>query len=151
MASKQKSLSDNKILKEATDIVEYMYENVLLQFSDFADEKWNTERKIRNSANDILFYVAQAVGNNAQDTTEYDWSYARKNLLGLRTMYVFAGKQNFLVVEPSIVVRIDKLIESVDLEIAKAQKEVELKAKKLQEPWLERYRLWKEMQSDSPK
>jgi hypothetical protein len=151
MPSKTPLLRDNAMLKEATDLAGYMYGEVLKQFGDFSEEKWNTESKIRRASNDVIFYIAQAVGGTTSDTTQYDWSSARKNLLSLQTMYVFANKQGFVELEPSIVTRIDKLIANIDIEIVESKKEIERKTKNEMEPWLEKYSLWKEMQDDNPK
>lgn len=149
MTSNQKNLRDDVLLKETTEITEYMYDVVLKQFGEFSEEKWNSENKIRRAANDAMFYVAQAVGSTTSDATEYDWSSARKNLLSLQAMYVFAGNR-FIELDPSIVNRIDKLIEKINKEIEKSQREVENKTKKELEPWLEKYEIWKAMSGDKP-
>lgn len=140
-----KKLTENHLWKEANNIAEYMYSQ-LGEFEHTPDEKWNTERKIRNAANDVLFFIAQAVGNFMPDAAEYDWNNARKNLFALRTMYTFAHKQRFITLDPEIVVRVDELLANIDTEIKAVQKEVTKKGKKDMEPWLEKYRLWKEIQ-----
>lgn len=140
-----KKLTENHLWKEANAIAEYMYGR-LEEFEQTPDEKWNTERKIRNAANDTLFFIAQAVGNFMPDAAEYDWNNARKNLFALRTMYTFAHKQKFIVLNPEIVVKIDKLLADIDTEITAAKDEITKKTKKDMEPWLEKYRLWKEME-----
>jgi len=141
-----KKLTESALWKEANAIAEYMYGR-LEDFEQTPDEKWNTERKIRNAANDTIFFVAQAVGNFLPDAAEYDWNNARKNLFALRTMYVFAHKQKFISLNPEIVVKIDALLASIDGEIATVQKEIVKKAEKDMKPWLEKYRLWKDMES----
>jgi len=141
-----KKLTESALWKEANAIAEYMYDR-LEDFEQTPDEKWNTERKIRNAANDVIFFVAQAVGNFLPDAAEYDWNNARKNLFALRTMYVFAHKQKFISLNPEIVVKIDALLASIDGEIATVQKEIVKKAEKDMKPWLEKYRLWKDMES----
>jgi UDP-N-acetylglucosamine:LPS N-acetylglucosamine transferase len=148
MSGKSRLQGNSDILKETTALVEYFYGTVLEQFDKFSAEKWNTENKIRRAANDVLFYTSQAAGSLTLDTTEYDWNYARKNLLALKTMYVFGGKQGFLKVKSLIVAKIDKLIEKIDVEIARSKKETDKKIRKELEPWQEKYRLWKEMQSN---
>jgi hypothetical protein len=142
----ENKLTDNTIWKQATSIAEHMY-GKLDEFGHVPDEKWNSERKLRNAANDVMFFVAQAVGSSMPDAAEYDWNNARKNLFALRTVYTFAHKQKFITLEPEIVVKIDALLAGIDGEIANTKREIEKKSKKDMEPWLEKYRLWKEMQA----
>ena len=140
----ESKLTDNNLWKEANAIAAHMYSK-LEELEHTPDEKWNSERKIRNAANDIIFYVAQAVGNYLPEAAEYDWNYARKNLFALRTIYTFAHKQHFISIEPEIVVKIDSLLAAIDQQIGTTQKEIEKRSRKELEPWLEKYRLWKEM------
>jgi len=142
----EKKLTENALWKEANAIAEYMYGR-LEELEQTPDEKWNTERKIRNAANDVIFFIAQAVGNYLPDAAEYDWNNARKNLFALRTMYTFTHKQKFIALNPEIVVKIDELLANIDTEIAVTKKEIAKKAEKDMKPWLEKYRLWKEMES----
>lgn len=141
-----KTLRDNPLWKESVGIAEKMY-SLADEISDSnPDEKWNTERKIRNTANDMMFYISQVVAKTTIDTAEYDWNNARKSLFGLQTMYIFATKKHFLELEPELVVRIDKLIAKIDEGIEKSHEEAEQNATKEMEPWLEKYNLWKKMQ-----
>ena len=144
----EEKLTESSLWKEANAIAEYMYGR-LEEFEQTPDEKWNTERKIRNAANDVVFFIAQAVGNFLPDAAEYDWNNARKNLFALRTMYTFAHKQKFISLDPEIVVKIDQLLADIDTEITAAKKEIAKKTEKDMQPWLEKYRLWKEMQDTS--
>jgi hypothetical protein len=144
------TLRQNATLKEAIVIAEYMYTEVLKQFEEFTEEKWYSEDKIRRTSNDLIFFIAQAVGTSTTDTTEYDWSNARKNLLSLQTIYIFANKQGFIELEPSIVNRIDNLIMDINDKIDNSKKEYERITKNEMKPWLEKYRLWKEMHNESP-
>ena len=141
----EKKLTENRLWKEANAIAEYMYGR-LEEFEQTPDEKWNTERKIRNATNDVIFFIAQAVGNFVPDAAEYDWNNARKNLFALRTMYTFAHKQKFIALNPEIVVKIDELLANIDAEIAATKDAITSKTRKDMEPWLEKYRLWKEME-----
>lgn len=144
-------LRTNPLWKDAYALVEYIYGKIDEIVDNFPDEKWTTISKLRNSANDSLFYIAQSIGNAATDGAEYDWSNARKSLFALQTMYIFAGKQKFLKLDPDIVIRIDRLLEKIDAGFEISKREVERKTKKELEPWLEKYRLWKEMQDDNPR
>lgn len=145
----EKKLTENHLWKEANSIAEYMYGR-LEEFEHTPDEKWSTERKIRIATNDVIFFIAQAVGNFMPDAAEYDWNNARKNLFALRTMYTFAHKQKFIALNPEIVVKIDELLANIDIQIAATKKEIAKKTENDMKPWLEKYRLWKEMK-DKPR
>lgn len=143
MPNKQRS---DPLWKDVLALAEHIYSAANEIIDNFPDEKWNTANKLRNAANDSLFYVAQATGNTAMEGAEYDWNSARKNLFALQTMYIFAGKQKFLDLDPDIIIKIDKLLAKVDESIAVSKKAADLKDKKALKPWLEKYRLWQEMQ-----
>lgn len=137
----------NPLWQDVYELVVHIYGKIDEIMDNFPDEKWTTASKLRNSANDSLFYIAQSIGNTSIEAAEYDWSNSRKSIFALQTMYIFAGKQKFLELDPDIVVRIDKILEKIDSSIEASKKEVERKNKKELEPWLEKYRLWKEMQN----
>ena len=140
------TLRTHPLWKGTYELIEFMYGRIDEIIENFPNEKWATATKLRSSANDSLFYVAQCVSGTSSDGAEYDWSNARKSLFSLQTMYVFAGKQKFLELDPEIVVKIDELIQMVDTGIKTSRKEAEDKSKKELEPWLEKYRLWQQMQ-----
>lgn len=144
-------LRTNPLWKDTYELVEYIYGKIDEIIDNFPDEKWTTAAKLRNSANDSLFYIAQSIGNIATDGAEYDWSNARKSLFALQTMYIFAGKQKFVQLDPEIIVKIDELLKKIDSGTETSKKEAERKTKKELEPWLEKYHLWKEMQDDKAK
>jgi len=146
---KQSLPSSQILLNESIKIVEYIYDEVLKQFDEFSEEKFHTELKLRRAANDIIFFAAQVAGNTTVDTSEYDLESLRKNLVTLKTMYIFAGKR-FIELEPSIVIRVDKLIVEVDKEIDRSKEEVKRRTDEELEPWFKKYNLWKEMSDDKP-
>ena len=113
-----KTLRENPIWKETYEIVEAVYGQLDKLIEDFPEEKWATASKLRNAANDSLYYISQAVGNALIETSSYDWSNARKHLFSLQSMYIFATKQKFLAIEPQLIVRIDNLIQQIDTNIA---------------------------------
>ena len=104
------SIETDPIWKEACDLCDYVY-SILSELPE--DEKWDTTRKLRGSANDLMFSVAQAVGNVSPSGTEFDWGNARKHAVALKTMYRFAGRQKFIELNPSIMIRLDKIIRDV--------------------------------------
>lgn len=115
-----KNLRDNPTWKETSEIVDAVYGQLDKLIKDFPEEKWASASKLRNAANDCLYYISQAVGNALIETSSYDWSNARKHLFSLQSMYIFATKQKFLTIEPELIVRIDKLIQQIDTSIAAA-------------------------------
>lgn len=137
-------LEDSPAWKEALNVAEYMYEKL----PDFPiEEEWNTTRKIRNAANDLIFAVSQAIGGQVSHSAgEYDWGQVRRHLFSLKTMYRFACRQKFIELEPEIMVSLDNLIRHTDSELENASKITKEHYRRDMEPWLEKYRLWKEMQ-----
>ena len=133
-----------QILKDAEAVAESVYA-ILPELPE--DEKWNTTAKLRNSTNDFIFFTAQAVGHIRTPGQEYDLDMAHKYANALRTLYVFAGKQNFINIDPDVVVKLDRLMKRFEAEADVAKGNVEDLTKQELEPWYEKYRLWKEMQS----
>ncbi len=87
-----------------------------------------------------------AVANIPEMSGEYDWNYARKYLFSLQSMYIFATKQKFLELEPEIIVKIDKLLREIEVQIKQSKRKEEERNKKELERWLEKYRLWQKIQ-----
>ena len=142
------NLRANPLWKEVFKLSEYFY-SILDEITDNnPEEQWTTVSKLRSAANDCLFYTAQAIANPTIDAAEYDWSGARKNLFALQSLYLFAGKQKFLKLDPEIVVTIDNLIAEIDSNLEESKKAFEHKSKAELDPWKEKYRIWKEMQND---
>jgi hypothetical protein len=141
-SNKQFRLEENELWREACDLAEYMY-GKLHELPE--EEKWDTEVKLRHAANDLMFYVSQAVGNASPSGNEYDWSLTRKCAFGLKTIYRFAGRQKFIELEPKIMVRTDKLIREIDAKIAEAYKQTEAKNR----TDFERWRMIVEMQREA--
>ncbi len=136
----QSKIEDNVVWLEACSIAEHIYSKL----GDMPEsEKWVTTRKLQSTANDLMFYVSQAVGGTQTVANEYDWNSARKDLNSLKTMYRFAGRQKFIELEPEVMIRFDKLQNLIDIEIeadyerSESAKEQELKF------WQEKYKLWK--------
>lgn len=135
-------LTKNKIWQEANEIAEFMYKRI----DELPrEEEWEAKRKFHMASSDLIFYIAQAVGNASPGTREYDWGTARKHLFALQTVYRFACKQGQLEMEPQMMVRIDKLIQQIDSEIEVAYKATQVESKKDLKQWQEKYKLWKEM------
>ncbi len=114
---KLEKLEDEPMWIEACQLAEHIY-GLLHLLPD--DEKWNTTTKLQNSANDLMFFVSQALGNPNVASVEYDWANSRKAASGLKTMYRFAGKQKFIDLDPEIMVRLNNIIGQVDKRIIKS-------------------------------
>ncbi len=109
--SQLKLVKTQPLLEEVFLIAEYMY-GILAELPE--EEEWATTAKLRSSCQDLLYYVALADGNSEPIGAKYDWSSAHKYASALRTLYRFAGKQNFVEFEPSLIVRLDKVIADID-------------------------------------
>lgn len=132
--------NDSQIL-EAGELAEYMYSKL----ADFPEEeKWETARKLRSSANDLLFFTAQAIGNATPSGAEYEWGSARKSAVALKAIYRFAARQKFIELEPEIMVRLDTFIKQINIEVDKARKQAEANDKKDMDNWLKQYKIWSE-------
>ncbi len=141
-----KKLRSDELWQDIYKLVEHVYSKISDLIADYPDEQWATASKLRNSANDSLFYASQAIGNASPEAGLHDWSITRKNLFSLQSMYTFAAKQKFFELEPEIIVKIDGLLEEIDKKISQSKKAAEKRDKEELELWLEKYRIWQELQ-----
>lgn len=142
---KLERLEDNALWQEVCSLTEYMYSK-LHGFPE--EEKWETERKLRTAANDLMFYAAQAISNASPSLTEFDWGNVRRSAGALKTMYRFACRQKFIELEPEIMVRLSKLMKRIEAEVTKAYKQTEANNKKDIELWQKRYTMQKAANSE---
>ncbi len=140
----------DRLWQDVYQLVESMYDIVYSLVDEYPDEQWTTASRLRSAANDSIFYVSQAVGSAKIDASQYDWNSARKSLFTLQSMYTFAAKQQFFKLEPELVVKIDELISLVDIRLDEGVKEEAIQRKKELEPWLEKYRIWQEIEKITP-
>ena len=139
-------VNDKSVLELATEIAENMYDIA----SDFPpDEDWRTAGKLRNAASDLLFYVAQGVGDIDSSTSQHEWRFAHKQVSALKITYKFSAKQGFTEINPDIMVKLDDLSENIQKEFKRSEKQKDAEAEKDLKPWLKKYELWKEMQNES--
>lgn len=68
MNSVPKKICDDELWQDVYKLVENIYEKIEDLITYFPNEEWATASKLRNSANDSLFYTTQAVGNVASDS-----------------------------------------------------------------------------------
>lgn len=148
IAGKVGDLLKNELWREACDIAEYMY-GILHEFPE--EEKWDSERKLRTSANDVMYYTAQAIANGTPTGGEYDWANARKSLSTLLTMYRFAGRQKMIKLDPEMMVRLEKLFAKLDNETDKATKLTKAYNDNDLEFWRAKYELMKKAHGEARK
>jgi hypothetical protein len=134
-------LENDPVWKEASDIAEFMY-GKLEEFPE--EEKWETQRKLRSAANDLLFTVSQASGDASPSGTEYQWGMARRHASALKAMYRFAGRQKFIELDPQMMVRLDRLITNIESRVKGSYKQTEDHNQSDMETWRKRYKMWKE-------
>ncbi len=141
-----KKLEDEPLWKETNALAELLY----TKLDSFpSDEKWYSASKLRYAIVDLVFTLSQALGSGSLVGSEYEWRAARKHASSMKAMYRFAGRNKFIDLDPSVMVRMDDLIKSIDLNINDAQKATKETEKRDMEPWLEKYRIWKEISHES--
>lgn len=138
-------LRNDKFWQEIAQLAEIAYDSSYLIIDAHPEEEWNSASKLRNSAIDMMFYASQALGGKLEEHTEQDWDSVRKNLFSLQSIYIFAGKQHFLELDPDVVVIIDRMIKEVDERLSIASKALSDRRTNDLQPWLEKYKLWQKM------
>ena len=139
-------IRQDQLWQRVYKLVEHIYQKVDELVADFPHEEWATASKLRNSANDTLFYVSQTVGSSAPETSKYDINNARKHLFAMQSMYTFAAKQKFIDLEPELIVEMDNILAELDTRTEESKKAIKDSNKEDLEPWMEKYRLWQKMQ-----
>ena len=148
-AAKPFKLEQEPLWKEAFEIAEYMY-GTLPGFPH--GEEWGVAAKMRSASADCLLWVSFALGNPGTTSREYEWASARKHACALKAMYLLATRQQFVVLEPAVVVRLDKLIFQIDAErldaIEQDEKQAAMERQKELKSWLEKYEIWKKLKEE---
>lgn len=142
MKVKIKDLENETIVDRAMNIAEYFYDVMELLPES---EKFNLSSKIRYASGDLIFYLSQAQEDNSGDSV-FILTSAIKNLSALKTMYRFIGKRNFIKIDPEIMIQLDNLKVEISANLKESIKNKSNEEKEEFKPWLEKYRLWKEMQ-----
>lgn len=135
----------DSILREMQALAGVMYEVLHTIEVELPEEKWATVSKLRSATNDSLFYAALATGSAIPGAGEYEWNNARKNVVAMRVMYIFAGKQSFTATDPDIVLRLDRLVKDIDVEIKATRDAAQSRESESLKPWMEKYRIWREI------
>ena len=139
-------IEKDTLWKEACDLTDYMYD-LLSQFPE--EEKWESERKLRTEANEMMLAVSIACGNSSPSGVEYDWSQARKHVAGLKTIYRFSARQKFIDLDPSIMVRLSELMERIDERVKQSYEVTHARIKSEWHEYEEKYRLWSKMNHEN--
>ncbi|HSX36018.1 MAG TPA: hypothetical protein VLH84_03745 [Patescibacteria group bacterium] len=138
-------LENSALWKEVNSLVEHLYGRLSALPED---EKWNSVYKIRTASTDLVFYVGMALGNGAPMGGEYEWGNARKHAAALKTIYRHVGRLKLMELDPDVMVRLDKIIKQIDEELAVAYKRIDAVNDAELKPWLEKYRIWQEMNKE---
>jgi hypothetical protein len=139
-------LEDEPLWVETNSIAEEIYK-ILSDIPE--DEKWDIASKLRTSAVNLMFSIAEALGDARPVTTEFEWGESRKYIASLKTIYRFAGKQGFFELDPNMMVRFDKLMSDIDDKIAAAYDQTEADNKHDLDMWRTKYQLWREKASEN--
>lgn len=143
MSKKVDTLESNPLWKQASEIAEHSYAVIDLLPSE---EDWETKRKLRTAANDLIFYVAQALGVDPNPSAaKYEWANVRKQLFALKGLYQFSFKQGFIEMDPEIMIKIGKLTDEADKQIAETTERVERENAEETQAWIKKYETWREM------
>ena len=126
---------------QSIEVASYIYK-VLPDFP--AEEEWNTVSKLRNAANDLMFYCAEAEGQLDKHSAKYEWGSACKSASGLSALCRFTIKQKFIDFDLDIMVAIENLISATKANYQIALQLDDEKEEKQMDNWLKRYKIWKE-------
>ena len=132
-------ITKNPLITEAFAITQEVYA-LLPELPE--EEKWDTTTKLRRLGNNLLLDITLAVSNAAPSGSEYDWSSSRKDAAGLLTMCRFADKQRFVSVDAGLLLRINELIQKIDLELQDSYQRSEAYQRYELSLWQEKYEAW---------
>ena len=141
-------MKEHPLIIEAGNIAHKMYEIAEAIEAALPDEKWRTVNKLKQTANDAYFFVAQVVADGKGSSQEFECINARKSLKTLKSLYVFASKEHMTELDPSLIVHIEQLATEMNSWQKSSQQETVHKNAADLEPWLEKYRIWKQISKD---
>jgi site-specific recombinase XerD len=140
--SKSAKVEDDPIWDAMNGLVERMYETARALPDE---ERWQSAHKLRSSAVDLLFFAAQGLGATSPGAASFEWASARKQVVALKALYRFVGRQKFINLEPEVMLELDKLTKAIDAKLAQeALKTKQQEADDLK-PWLKKYEIWKKI------
>ena len=146
MNSPNKTLRSHDLWKSAYAIAQFTYEQAAVIVAEYPDEKWTIATKLRNSASDYVLHVSEAI-SDVPESSEYDWSNAKRSLFALQSIYILATKQKLLETDPDIIVKIDAILAAIEKNITASKEAKQAKKKEELESWLEKYQIWQKIQN----
>ncbi len=108
-------LETNSLWRAATDVAVYAY-SVLHEFPE--EEQYGMQPNLRERAFDLTSDVSEAAGSIDPRDRAYSYGRALRDAYSVRNTLVIAGKTGVLDIEPSIIVKLDKLIDDLIAETA---------------------------------
>lgn len=108
-------LESNKLWRAATDVAVYAY-RVLHEFPE--EEQYGMQPNLRERAFDLTSDIAEAVGSIDPRDRAYSYGRALRDAYSVRNTLVVAGKTGVLDIEPSVIVKLDNLIDDLVAETA---------------------------------
>lgn len=136
------AIEKSPVYKAALNSAQYLY-SILAELP--ADERYATIYKLRNKANDLLYYTALALGNNHVTNSEFEWASVKKEAVAALTMYDFAVSQEYIKSNNLFRKNISFLITEADKQFEISEKASNKIKQEEMESWQARYEKWKEM------
>lgn len=106
-------LEQDKLWRMASQVAVYAY-SVLSMFPD--EERYGMQANLREQSFDLTTDVAEATGSLDPRDKAFSYGKALQDAYSVRNTLVIAGKTGVLVIEPSIIVILDKLIDTLIIE-----------------------------------
>lgn len=145
MNEQSDKLRSDPVWQDASAISEYIYSQLDHLIENYPEEKWATASKLRTAANDGLFFISKAVAGTTPDSNLHDWDQARRLYFALQAQYLLASKQHFIQLDPTMVVKLDKLLATITQVIDSTNIDIQVQADKELEPWLKKYDIWRKI------
>lgn len=118
---KTNKLEDSKLWQEAVSVMERAYK----LSEEFPEEsQYTLTYKLRGRSFDLTQAIAEAEGANGPRDIEWFYSQARTALFAMKNAYHVARKTDVYKVDAEEVVRLNKLLEQIDKQIAAAHDDV---------------------------
>ncbi len=114
-------LEANKLWRAASEIAVYAY-SVLHEFPE--EEQYGMQPNLRERAFDLTSDIAEAVGSVDPRDRAYSYGRALRDAYSVRNTLVIAGKTGVLDIEPSVIVKLDTLIDALVVETADTSKSI---------------------------
>ncbi|HET7060168.1 MAG TPA: four helix bundle protein [Candidatus Saccharimonadales bacterium] len=116
---------------------------MVIQVVDYADrvtadlpeeEKWGIGSKLRSRAFDATSDIAEAYGSIDPRDVKWSFGMSRRDLFSLKNSLKIAHQRDYVKVDPSVMVTIDKIIEEIDKEVELAGENIPKWFKEMEPP-----------------